>query len=113
MKQFNIFPGEQEQVAKEDKYDPKSEYHIDLEDPEIKEKIEQAQRLYREFFQENFEKFNLSNEQSIEDIYNKAVEAGVFDKAEEIRELVFGKDIHFYGVSYLWDACVNHCHYCP
>lgn len=103
----------EQQVEAEKKYDPKSEYHVDLENPEVKEKIEQAQKLYREFLQENFEKFDLSNEQSVEDVYKKAEEAGVFNKAEEIRELVFGKDIHFYGVSYLWDACVNHCHYCP
>lgn len=110
--QFNT---ENENVITEKlhKYDPKSEYHVDLEDPEVKEKIEEAQKLYRHFLKENFERFDLSNEQSIEDVYNKALEAGVFDKAEEIRELIFGKDMHFYGVSYLWDACVNHCHYCP
>ncbi len=103
----------EKQVEADKKYDPDSEYHVDLENPEVKEKIEQAQKLYREFLQENFEKFDLSKEQSIDDVYNKAVEAGVFDKAKEIRELLFGKDVHFYGVSYLWDACVNHCHYCP
>lgn len=113
LKHFNTHPSVESQDVTNAKYDTKLEYHVDLENPEVKEKIEQAQRLYREFLQENFEKFDLSNERSIEDVYNKAVEAGIFDKAEEIRELVFGKDIHFYGVSYLWDACVNHCHYCP
>lgn len=102
-----------EKVKTDQKYNPKSEYHVDLEDPEVKAKIEQAQKLYQEFLKENFEKFDLSNEKSIGEVYEKAIEAGVFDKAEEIRELIFGKDIHFYGVSYLWDACVNHCHYCP
>jgi len=97
----------------ENKYDPTSEYHVDPESPEVKKKIEEAQQLFLEFLKENQETFDLSNEQSIEDTFNKAIEAGVFDKASEIRELLFGKDVHFYGVSYLWDACKNHCHYCP
>lgn len=110
LEQSNLPNQKQEGVPK---YDPKSEYHADLENQEVKAKIEEAQKLYSEFVKENFDKFDLSNEQSIEDVYNKALEAGIFDKAEQVRELIFGKDIHFYGVSYLWDACMNHCHYCP
>ena len=30
-----------------------------------------------------------------------------------MRELFFDKDIHFYGVVYLWDKCTNYCIYCP
>lgn len=79
----------------------------------MKQKIEDAQNLFQQFAEENLKNLDLSDEKSIYDVYDKAKKAGIFDKAEEIRELIFGKDIHFYGVSYLWDACVNHCQYCP
>jgi len=38
---------------------------------------------------------------------------GIFEKAKKIRELIFGKDITFYGVVYLWDKCSSFCIYCP
>ena len=100
-------------LAESKKYNFESEYCVDLDNPVVKAKIGAAQRLYYKFFQENSQRFDLSNEQSIEYVYDQAVSAGIFDQAQEIRELIFGKDIHFYGVSYLWDACVNHCKYCP
>ncbi len=99
---------------KEKKYDPKSEYHVDLEDPKIKASLEKAQKLYSEFVKNNTYKLNISDESSVHDVYQKAIEAGIFDNAKSIRELIFGKDIHFYGVSYLWDTkCANDCIYCP
>ncbi len=95
------------------KYDPKNEYHIDLESPEAKEKIKEAQDLYNSFSNENLKEFDLSSDEKIDKVYKKAEELGIFEKAENIRNLIFGNDVYFYGVSYLWDACINHCHYCP
>jgi len=98
---------------KNSKYDVNSEYHVDLENPEVKEKIDKAQKLYSEFIEENLNKLDLTDEKSIVEVYKKAAEQGIFKEAEEIRNLIFGKDIHFYGVSYLWDKCKNYCTYCP
>lgn len=99
-----------------DQFDPKnpeSEYHVDIESEDIQEKIQKAKELYDNFYEEFKEKLDFENPQSISEAYDKAKESGIFDKAKEIRELIFGKDMHFYGVAYLWDKCLEHCAYCP
>lgn len=96
-----------------DYYDPKSEYHVDVESPEVQERIKEAQKTYETFLEEFQQKLDLGNPESIEMAYAKAEQEGIFKKAQEVRELIFGKDIHFYGVSYLWDKCGEHCMYCP
>jgi len=95
------------------KYQPDSEYRADIKSPEIQKKIKEANEAYRNFYKENIKQLDLENPKSISEAYKKAQEKGVFKKAQEIRKLLFGKDIHFYGVSYLWDACINYCAYCP
>jgi len=95
------------------KYNPNSEYRTDLEKPEVKAKIAEAKRLYQEFLTQYSTKLDFNNPATISEAYEKAKEMGVFEKAQEIRETIFCKDMHFYGVSYLWDACMNHCAYCP
>ncbi len=91
-------------------YNPASEYKANIKSPEVQAKLAESKELYKSFTS----KFaiDLENLETISQAYKKAQE-GVFKIAQEIRELVFGKDMHFYGVSYLWDACTNHCKYCP
>ncbi len=94
-------------------YNPDSEYKVDIKREDIKKKINEAKELYGKFVREYKTKLDFENPASINEAYELAKKIGVFEKAEEIRKLIFGNDIHFYGVSYLWDACVNHCAYCP
>src|SRR4030042_2217900 len=94
-------------------YDPQKEYKVNVEAPEIKEKIDYAKDRYREFMEKFYNKLDLSNQESINEAYEEAEKIGILKEAQEIRELLFGKDIHFYGVSYLWDKCKGHCTYCP
>lgn len=95
------------------KYNPKDEYKVNINLPEIQLKIKEAKDLYQSFIEKNIKKIDLNNPNEINQIYNEAKELGIFNKAEEMRNLIFGKDIYFYGVSYLWDACQNYCTYCP
>lgn len=94
-------------------YNPNSEYKVDIGKPEVQAKLAEARNLYLAFLSQFARKLDFENPKSISEAYQKAQEMGIFEKAQEIREMIFGKDMHFYGVSYLWDACVNHCTYCP
>lgn len=94
-------------------YNPEAEYKADIRAPEVQAKIAEARSLYQTFVSQFTKELDLENPQSISIAYQKAQELGIFDRAGEIRELIFGRDMHFYGVSYLWDACMNHCKYCP
>ncbi|MBU1704714.1 MAG: hypothetical protein KJ922_05090 [Nanoarchaeota archaeon] len=94
-------------------YHPEIEYHVDITQPDVQAKIKEATIFYQDFLIRFSRKLDFENTRSISEVYKKAQEMGIFEKAQEMRELIFGKDIHFYGVSYLWDACINHCKYCP
>jgi len=94
------------------KYDPKTEYKIDIQKPEIQQKIVESKQLYNNFVSE-FKSIDFRDESSIEKVYEVAQKRGIFDKATEIRELIFGKDMTTYGVSYISDSCVSGCTYCP
>lgn len=89
------------------------EHIVDIEAPEVKEKIAEAKKEFEDFFQEFGEKMDLSDEKSIEAILEAAAERGIYDKAKNIRELIYGKNISIYGVCYLSGACNQHCEYCP
>lgn len=98
------------------KYNPISEYKVDISQKSVQLKLSEARESYfdfkRKFIQElDFSKPNIS--EIIRQVYDGAKESGIFETAKSTRELVFGKDMHFYGVVYLWDACVNSCTYCP
>src|SRR3989344_2663106 len=93
-------------------YNPKNEYKADLKSPEVQARIAEAKNLYNNFVNE-FRNLDLRDESSIDRAYNIAVKNGIFDKAAEIRELIFGKTTTTYGVSYLSDSCVSGCTYCP
>ena len=100
-------------LGKKSKYNPKSEYHADLESESVKESVENAKRIYKEFEEEFLHKLDFSDPESIVLAYEEAERRGIFKKAEEIRSLLFGKDMHFYGVVYTSDKCANNCAYCP
>ncbi len=95
------------------KYDPSSEYRTDVEIPEVKAKIDEAMQSYQDFLNQYATILDIDNPKSISETYEKVMKTDILEKAKKIRENVFGRDIHFYGVSYLWDACINHCAYCP
>lgn len=94
-------------------YNISSERKVDVNSQEVKEKIKEWQQIYQNFMLEFSERLNFDNPESIGEAYEKAVKIWVFDKAKELRELIFGKDIHFYWVVYLRDWCVNDCSFCP
>lgn len=106
-----------EQEVKEHPPVDAHEHTVDIESPEIKEKIEEAKKLFREFYYEYVKKLDLGNEyieEIIDHIYEKAAEKGIFSKAQEIRELIFDKNISIYGVCYLSNKCgSNQCTFCP
>lgn len=95
------------------KYNPGSEYKINISDNGFQNKFMEAMRVFEEFVGNNGRKIDLENKETIDNAYEHAKNKGIFPLAESIRNLVFGKDIHFYGVVYLWDACINYCVYCP
>ncbi|MBU1201608.1 MAG: hypothetical protein KJ583_06880 [Nanoarchaeota archaeon] len=95
------------------KYSIYSEYKVDVNNVLVKKKLDESKKTYLRFKKDYIKKLNLKNPKSITLVYNEAKRRKIFDKAQEIRELVFGKDMHFYGVCYIWDACVNYCQYCP
>lgn len=93
-------------------YNPNSEYKVEISQPEVKAKIAEAKQKFRKFVDE-FKDLNLTNEQSVEWAHEFAKQRGIFDLAENIKNLIFGRDITTYGVSYISDSCVSGCTYCP
>jgi len=96
-----------------EKYNPNKEYKININGQEAKKEIETSKILYDEFKTKHIRALDFEKPSSIDVAFEDAKEMGVFEKAQNMRELFFGKDMSFYGVVYLWDACVNHCSYCP
>lgn len=94
------------------KYDPKNEYKVDVQRPEIQLRIAEARNLYQSFANE-FRNLDLRGEFSINQAYENAIKNGIFEKASQIRELIFGRDTTTYGVSYISDSCASGCTYCP
>jgi biotin synthase-like enzyme len=95
------------------KYKAKSEYKVDLDNENVGRIIKEAKEVYLKFLGKYSKKLDFAKPKRIKAVYEIAEKMGILKKAEELRELLFGKDMHFYGVSYLWDACGNHCAYCP
>lgn len=95
------------------KYSINLEYKVDINNPSIKKSLLESKKVYLKFYKDHIKKLDLKNPKSITIVYNEAKKRKIFDKAKDIRELIFGKDMHFYGVVYIWDACVNDCQYCP
>lgn len=95
------------------KYSPQSEYKVDVESSGVRKQIAAVENIFTKLIEKWKKRLELENPEEIEGVYLEASREGLFDMAKETRELIFGKDIHFYGVCYLWDHCINSCIYCP
>lgn len=95
------------------KYNPSTEYKVDINSPKVQKDLKDSRQLYDEFRSRHIKALDFEDPDTIDIAFEDAKQLGVFEKASNIRDLVFGKDMHFYGVVYLWDACVNYCSYCP
>ncbi len=89
------------------------EHVVDINDPTIVEKIAESKALFAQFAHEYGEKFDLADETSIDEVLKAAEELGIFEKAKEMRLLIFGKNISVYGVSYICNVCSEQCKFCP
>lgn len=88
-----------------------SEHHVELNS--VKSEITAAKKLYADFAEDFSGILDLSRPESILTAYEEAVKRNIFTEAEKIRNLIFGKDMYFYGVVYTSDFCANNCAYCP
>lgn len=89
------------------------EHVVDVDDEKIQKEIVEARNLFHEFWREYVDKFDLSNEASIDSTLEAAKEKGIFEAAEKIRNLIYDKNISIYGVSYLSNVCNQNCGFCP
>ena len=94
-------------------YDPINEYKVNIKRKNVQKEIVEARQLYEAFATEFVHLLDLEKPRTINLVFEKANQSEIFKRANYIRNLIFGKDIHFYGVVYLWDACQNYCSYCP
>jgi hypothetical protein len=96
-----------------EKYNPQDEYKISINSEIARRGINSAREAYRNFADEHMRVLDLRHPASIPYVFEAALGRGIFDQARDIRQMFFGKDIYFYGVSYLWDMCIEKCIYCP
>lgn len=94
-------------------YDPARERHVDIADPRSQSMIAEARATYCSFSERFRQELSIERPESIFRVYAQAEAAGIFALAGRTREYFFGRDIHFYGVTYLWDMCIESCVYCP
>ncbi len=95
------------------KYNPQDEWHLDPNSSEGLSFVKESLGIYKEFASKYSHTLDLKHPLSIETAYEAAQAAGIFTWAKTIRQTFFGNDIHFYGVTYLWDMCLESCVYCP
>ncbi|MEI6498574.1 MAG: hypothetical protein WCO23_01300 [bacterium] len=89
------------------------EHVNDPNSSEAETKLREGRALFERFAAEYINKFDLSDKESIDKILAAAEKFGIYDKAKEIRELLFGKNISVYGVAYLSNMCDEQCKFCP
>lgn len=94
-------------------YDPACELNVDVTHHSLGSLYQAAASEYRSFYSEFSSVLDLERVDSIFAVYDEAKRRGIFKLAEDVRMQIFGKDMHFYGVCYLWDTCVEKCVYCP
>ncbi|MGZ3425031.1 MAG: hypothetical protein ACXVCV_00215 [Polyangia bacterium] len=80
---------------------------------ESQARIDRARDLYGAFSARWAGVVDVEDGASIVAAWRAAETAGIFDEAARVREHFFGRDLHFYGVTYLWDMCMEACVYCP
>jgi len=89
------------------------EHIVDINNHEIQAQIWRAREIFSKFEDELGEKFDLTSEEGINEVLRVAKERGIYREAEQIRNLIYGKNISIYGVSYLSNVCNQNCKYCP
>lgn len=94
-------------------YDPLEELHLNPESDKGTVVIANSMAAYQNFATQYRHILDLNNVKSIEKTYAAAKEASIFELAASTRKAFFGNDVHFYGVTYLWDMCMESCLYCP
>ncbi|MEI8004162.1 MAG: hypothetical protein WCG94_07465, partial [Methanothrix sp.] len=72
-----------------------------------------AQKAYVEFIAQWAPRLDLSDPDSIGKAYTAGIGAGILEQATEVRKYYYGNLITTYGVSYVSDACVENCAFCP
>lgn len=95
------------------RYNADDELHVRRDDLSAQSITEKARVLYTTFTNKYKQSLDYRDINSIPQVYAAAQEAGVFEQAKTTREFFFGRDMHFYGVTYLWDICMESCVYCP
>jgi hypothetical protein len=95
------------------RYDPTLEHHGSWMDPRSRALAAQAQARYAAFSARFRGSLDFGNPRSIAEAHAEALRLDLFERAAEVREHFFGRDMHFYGVVYLWDKCMESCVYCP
>jgi len=95
------------------KYDITTEYKVDINDGAIQNQLSICKNMFQHFSNKYQRKLDFEHTDSIHACYEAAKKMGIFQLAKEVRQLIFGKDLHFYGACYLWDSCVCTCTYCP
>lgn len=94
-------------------YNPREEHHVNIESFRGKDVIRKSLATYKQI-QRRFEKvLDLNDHSSIDATFAAFKQEGLFEQAKKVRETFFGRDMHFYGVTYLWDHCIERCVYCP
>lgn len=94
-------------------YNPMDELHLSPESNKGAALIANSLAAYHTFGTQYRAILDLNDVTSIEKTYAAAQAAGIFELAQAVRKAFFANDIHFYGVTYLWDMCMESCIYCP
>lgn len=94
-------------------YNPLDELHLCPDSKAGRTLIANSLAAYQNFAAKYREALDLNNIESIEKIYSAAQAHDIFECAENMRRAFYGNDMHFYGVTYLWDRCMESCIYCP
>ena len=89
------------------------EHIVDVNNPEVEAEIEESKKIFAEFVRDFGEKLDLSDENTVAEVYAEAEKRGIFQKGKGIRERVFGKNMSVYGVCYVSNGCSEYCPYCP
>jgi len=110
--EFLIQPINQNEIVNQPVID-NHEHIVDVSNPELQAEIEESKRLFAEFVRDFGEKLDLSDENTVTEVYAEAEKRGVFQKAKAIRERIYGKNMSVYGVCYVSNECSEYCPYCP
>lgn len=95
------------------RYNPADELHLHPDSHEGIQWITKSLAAYHDFVTQFQRHLDFNRIGSIEETYVAAHHAGIFELAADVRNIFYGSDMFFYGVTYLWDMCMESCIYCP